>query len=97
LARVKPQMSEFFHHVRVKCECRWAKGHMSDYLDGELPVGRRRRMERHVEVCPKCGGLLGTLRRMVSALHRLSPSVGGADGAQIAASVRRRLGEPPPR
>jgi anti-sigma factor RsiW len=90
-------MSEFFHRVRVKCECRWAKGHMSDYLDGELPVSRRGRMERHVEKCPQCRALLGVLRRMLSALHRLPPPVGGADAAQLAASVRRRLGEPPPR
>jgi anti-sigma factor RsiW len=90
-------MSEFFHRARVKCECRWAKGHMSGYLDDELPVGRRRRMERHVEKCPKCRGLLGVLGRMLSALHRLPPPAGGADGRQIAAAVRRRLGEPPPR
>ena len=86
-------MSEFFHRMRVHCECRWAKGHMSDYLDGELAASRRRRMQRHVEVCPKCRRVLATLHRMVGALRRVPPPAGGADAREIAASVRRRLSE----
>jgi anti-sigma factor RsiW len=89
-------MSEFFRRVRVHLECRWAKGHMSDYLDGELHASRRRRMERHVAECRKCRRVLDVLRRMLGALHRLPAPAGGADAPQIAASVRRRLGEPPP-
>jgi anti-sigma factor RsiW len=89
-------MSEFFHRLGVHCECRWAKGHMSDYLDGELPPSRRSRMEQHVAQCRKCHRVLAALRRMLGALHRLPPPIGGADAPQIAASVRRRLGEPPP-
>jgi anti-sigma factor RsiW len=69
---------------------------MSDYLDGELASSRRRRMERHASECPKCRRVLAMLRRMVGALHRVPPPVGGAEARQIAASVRRRLGEPPP-
>ena len=89
-------MSDLFHRMRTCRECRWAKGHMSDYLDEELPSSPRTRMERHVEVCPKCHRTLAVLRRMLGALHRLPPSAGGADARLIAASVRRRLGEPPP-
>jgi anti-sigma factor RsiW len=88
-------MSGFFERVRF-CECRWAQGHMSDYLDGELAASRRSRMQRHVKECPKCRRVLATLRGMVGALHRVPPPVGGAGGRQIAASVRRRLGELPP-
>jgi anti-sigma factor RsiW len=89
-------MSGFFYRVRSSWECRWARGHMSDYLDGELASSGRTRMDRHSRKCPKCRGLLARLRRMVGALHRLPPPGGGADAREIAASVRRRLGEPPP-
>jgi anti-sigma factor RsiW len=89
-------MSEFFGWVRVKRDCRWAQGHMSDYLDGELASSRRTRMERHAGECPKCRRLLARLSRMVGALHRVPPPAGGADALEIAASVRRRLGRPPP-
>jgi anti-sigma factor RsiW len=78
-------------------ECRWAHDHMSDYLDDELAARPRSRMDRHVEVCPQCHRVLATLRRMVGALRRVPPPAVGADARQIAASVRRRLGEPPPR
>jgi anti-sigma factor RsiW len=69
---------------------------MSDYLDEELAASRRRRMQRHVKACPKCRQVLGTLRRMVGALRRVPPPTGGPEAREIAASVRRRLSEPPP-
>jgi anti-sigma factor RsiW len=88
-------MSGFLDRVRFGRDHRWAHGHMSDYLDGELASTRHRRMERHVTECPECRQLLAMLRRIVGALHRLPPPV-GADALQIAASVRLRLGELPP-
>jgi anti-sigma factor RsiW len=87
-------MSVFFDRVRFGRDHRWAHWHMSDYLDGELPSSRRRRMQRHVKECRECRRLLAVLRRMLGALHRLPAPVGGADALQIAASVRLRLGEP---
>lgn len=89
-------MSELWHRLRDRSDHRWAPRHMSAYLDGELALSRRTRMERHVGVCPKCRRLLASLRRIVGVLHRLPPPVGGAGAREIAASVRRRLGEPPP-
>jgi anti-sigma factor RsiW len=90
------RMSEFFDRMRFGCDCRGAHGHMSDYLDGELAASRRHRMQRHADVCSQCRRVLATLRRMVGALRRVPPSTGGADAREIAASVRRRLSEPPP-
>jgi anti-sigma factor RsiW len=89
-------MRKVLDRVRQKRDHRWAPGHMSDYLDGELDLSRRRRMQRHVKECPECHRVLTMLRRMVGALHRLPPPVGGGDALRIAASVRRRLGEPQP-
>jgi anti-sigma factor RsiW len=89
-------MNGFFERAPVKRECRWAQGHMSDYLDEDLAGSRRSRMQRHLKKCPECHGVLTTLRRVVRALHRLPPPGGGADAIRIADSVRRRLGEPPP-
>lgn len=89
-------MSKLVYWVRRGRECRWARSHMSDYLDGELRASRRVRMERHATRCPKCRALLATLRRTVGALHRLPSPGGGAGARDIAASVRQRLGELPP-
>jgi anti-sigma factor RsiW len=89
-------MRKVLHRVRYKLDHRWAPDHMSDYLDGELDSSRRSRMHRHIRECPECHRLLTMLRRLVGALHRLPPPGGGADAHLIAASVRVRLGEPPP-
>jgi len=68
---------------------------MSAYLDGELGVSQRGRMERHAGECPECRRLLGGLRELLAALGRLPSPAGGTDPIQFAASVRLRLQEPP--
>jgi len=72
---------------------RWARGRMSDYLDGELGPDARRRIEHHVSQCERCRRLLDDLRRTVDALHRLAAPGGSAGPMTIAASVRARLTE----
>lgn len=89
------QMRELFYRVRFRWDHRWAANHMSDYLDGELALTRRRRMERHARDCPECRRLLTGLRRLLAALHRLPTPVARVDSRRMAASVRLRLGEPP--
>jgi hypothetical protein len=91
-ARVTGQMSQ----LRFGRDHRWAARRMSAYLDGELAMPPRTRMERHTRECPECRLLLAGLRQTMAALHRLAAPDGGADPAQIAAAVRLRLGEPPP-
>ena len=68
---------------------------MSDYLDGELAVTGRGRMEWHLGECEECRRLLAALRAIVDGLHRLPAPGGGADAVQVAASVRLRLHETP--
>jgi putative zinc finger protein len=94
-ARVRPQMSKFRYRLRFGRDHRWAPRRMSAYLDGELAVVPRARMERHARECPECRRLLAGLRQTMAALHRLPALDGGADPVQIAASVRLRLREPP--
>jgi len=69
---------------------------MSSYLDGELALRRRARMDRHVEECHECRHLIAGLGRMLGLLQRLAPPSGGADAQQIAASVRLLVRESPP-
>jgi anti-sigma factor RsiW len=77
-----------------KRDHRWARGRMSDYLDGGLAPDARRRIEHHLGECERCRRLLDDLRRTVDALHRLAASGGGADPITIAASVSARLTKP---
>jgi anti-sigma factor RsiW len=66
---------------------------MSDYLDDELALSGRARMERHLGECVECRRLLAGLRRTLDGLHRLAAPSAGVDALQIAASVRARLRE----
>jgi anti-sigma factor RsiW len=66
---------------------------MSDYLDDELALSGRARMERHLGECAECRRLLAGLRRTLDGLHRLAAPSAGVDALQIAASVRARLRE----
>jgi len=56
----------FFEH-------RFTQKHLSTYLDGRLSPRARRRVERHLAVCPKCARELETLRATVELLHRVEP------------------------
>jgi anti-sigma factor RsiW len=62
---------------------RYTKAHASEYLDGELSEAGRRRVQRHVSVCPGCRKLLASLRRMIDTLPGLAaaPRISVADGA----------------
>jgi anti-sigma factor RsiW len=88
-------MSELTQAAIRRLDHSWAPGRMSEYLDGELESGPRRRIERHATDCPECRALLDSLRRMLGALHRL-PSQSRGNGPLLVAAVRRRLDEVPP-
>lgn len=84
-------MSSFLQRAGFVRDHRWAPGHMSDYLDGELAGRGSVRMERHIAQCEECRRVLAGLRRMLEALPRLSGAGGAADPVEIAAAVRMRL------
>lgn len=50
---------------------RWTGAHASEYIDGELSEGDRRRLERHAGMCPECRRMLATLRRTLRELTGL--------------------------
>ena len=68
---------------------------MSGYLDGDLAVRARGRMERHLGECHDCRRLLAGLRAVVEGCIASPAPSGGLDALQIATSVRVRLNEPP--
>lgn len=51
--------------------CREARSRLSDYIDGDLALDERRRVERHLRWCPRCRRVLTGLTRTVSGLRRL--------------------------
>jgi anti-sigma factor RsiW len=87
-------MIRVLERERFRRDHRWAPGRMSDYLDGQLGLHQRERMEHHLGECLECRRLLAGLRRTVGALGRLAAPGGGGDAVAIVASVRARLSEP---
>jgi anti-sigma factor RsiW len=87
-------MSSILHRARFMRDHRWAPGHMSGYLDGELASRARARMQRHTGECPECRGVLHSLRRLLARLRGLPPARRAGEAPDIAAAVRARLHEP---
>lgn len=81
------------HLLRFRRDHRWAPPHMSAYVDDDLPLRARTRLERHVEECPECRGVLKSLRRMLGLLGGLGPGSTRPDVPDIAGAVRARLRE----
>ena len=86
-------MSTLADRERFRRDHRWARGRMSDHLDGELAPAGKARMERHLGRCAECRRLLAGLRRTVDVLHRLSAPDDAVEPLRVAAAVRARLGE----
>jgi anti-sigma factor RsiW len=90
-------MTTLLHRARFRLDHRWAPGHMSAYLDGELASGARARLRHHVVECAECRAVLDSLRRMLGLLKSV-PGLAFEETPDIASAVRRRLrdarGEP---
>lgn len=74
---VRVEVQGLTMHVRERLDHRFAQRHMSDFVDGALSARRRRRVERHADVCRECGPLRRALVRLVAELRMLrDPSAG---------------------
>jgi hypothetical protein len=47
---------------------------LNAYLDGELPDGRLRQVERHLTECDECQAELGQMRKLSALLHEAAPT-----------------------
>ncbi|MBI2304923.1 MAG: zf-HC2 domain-containing protein [Chloroflexi bacterium] len=53
--------------------CRQVRDRLSEYMDGRLKEGERRRVEEHLAACPECRWELEELRATVGLLRQLPP------------------------
>lgn len=67
-------------------KCEETRALMSDYVDGELDVDRRKHVERHVRFCHRCHSVLGNLRRTVARLRGLQDTAPAGDDPEVVAS-----------
>jgi anti-sigma factor RsiW len=66
---------------------RWTHARLSEYLDQDLSVADRTRVEAHVGICPQCRRVLATLRRTIQELRDLR----SAPDLDLAGAVIERL------
>ena len=64
--------------------CRELVEVVTDYLDGTLAEGDRRRLEQHLSECPYCAAYIEQMRQTVDALGTVSEE-------SIAPATRREL------
>jgi len=62
---------------------------MTDYLDDELAAGSRRRVDRHLRLCPSCRTVVGNLRVTLARLAQLGRAETSDGDAEVAARLRR--------
>ena len=87
-------MQEVLSGARFWRDHHWAPSRLSDYVDGAAAARQRARVERHVGECGDCRRLAAGPKLLVDGLHRL-PALEGGGALRVAASVRKRLREPP--
>ncbi len=85
-----PRLSRGLRFLR---DHRWTPKHVSAYVDGELTAAARDRLQRHVNECPECRGLLHSLERMLLRLSRM-PAPVVREAPDLVSSIRTRIREP---
>ncbi len=53
--------------------CREVVEAVTDYLEGTMSAGDRRRLEAHLEGCPHCREYLAQMRKTLDVLGRVEP------------------------
>jgi anti-sigma factor RsiW len=66
----------------------WSQQHLSHYVEGELPLRGRRRLDRHARDCVDCGRGLRAMRALVYAVQGLDGLAGVRAPATIFDRVR---------
>ncbi len=89
-------MNRVLRRLRFRIDHGWTPPHASEYLDGELSAGARKRLERHVDDCPECRELLRGLKLLIANLGTLRAGDGELVAASLATSVRALLDQAPP-
>lgn len=80
-------MTSWFASLRFHRDHRFTQRRLPELLDGELSEDDRRRVARHVALCPQCARVIDSLRATIAALRTL-PTEPNASGAE---SVIARL------
>ena len=63
-------------------ECSWVQEHLSEYLEGELPLQEREQIEAHLQSCPSCAAERDELAALLNVLGGASGRLPcGVDGA----------------
>ena len=78
-----------WRRMNARRDHRWAQSRYSEYVDGELPEREQRRLAEHEDLCPDCGRVARTLRRMLVLL----PGIRGAYSQQLAERTARAVAE----
>lgn len=86
-------MSSVWHGLQFRRDHRWTPPHMSAYLDSDLSVSGRARLERHTGECLGCRQIFEDLQRLLALLQVAPPPEPLADGPVIARAVMQRLHE----
>ena len=66
---------------------------MSSYVEADLADSERRRVDRHVRFCPRCGTVLANLRHTMDRLGELGHAPAWPDVDAVAEHVRSRWRE----
>lgn len=64
---------------------------ITDYLEGALPEGERRRLERHLESCPGCSEYFEQVKAVSGSLAGITEDSLPADARQALLAVFRDL------
>jgi anti-sigma factor RsiW len=75
---------------RFVASCTETRELLSDYVDGELQPGARRRVFRHLLMCRRCRAVLRSLRQTIAGLHAIGSAEPTPDSS-LADSVLARV------
>jgi hypothetical protein len=64
---------------------------LSEYLDGELPDGERRAVEKHLRSCAECSAVLADLKRVVARAREVGTGVPRPPSADLWDGIAARI------